>query len=423
MDRNRLAAALAYEEERRRRMMEFVPTTDNLPPVQPTRRSLRTDLENLSSGLGQGIVNQLEGVKTLVTDPVGTARAAYEGVKGVVRDPSVLADALRYTAQKATSGPLGAGEVIGEMVSPMRGKPPVMQEIDVYHGSPHRFEEFDASKIGTGEGAQAYGHGIYLAENPNVAGIYKNSNRALDAQSLQNVPSLTPAEHSRLGELTMRERTNQGLTPAEIAELRQLESKQDQLVQQVNAIRQQAGSLYKADLPDEMVDRMLDWDKPLSEQPKVLRALLNADDEWKAYATQLSPKARKLAEDMAVGAKPSTGDEAYKLFKQLDADNPNADHNAIYDVIRKYNPRTTDQDWMMSMMSGSGAPGGGVRGGGGADLYNTLGGGAEAAQKLRAAGIPGMRYLDAGSRDQGGGTRNFVVFPGEEKKVKILRRE
>jgi hypothetical protein len=156
-------------------MMESVPTTDNLPPVQPTRRSLRTDLENLSSGIGQGVVNQLEGVKALVTDPVGTARATYEGVKGIVRDPSVLADALRYTAQKATSGPLGAGEVIGEMVSPMRGKPPVMQEIDVYHGSPHRFEEFDASKIGTGEGAQAYGHGIYLAESPKVAEGYKKT--------------------------------------------------------------------------------------------------------------------------------------------------------------------------------------------------------------------------------------------------------
>jgi hypothetical protein len=131
MDRNRLAAALAYEEERRRRMMEFVPTTDNLPPVQPTRRSLRTDLENLSSGIGQGVVNQLEGVKTLVTDPVGTARAAYEGVKGIVRDPSVLADALRYTAQKATSGPLGAGEVIGEMIGPMRGKPQMLEMGDV----------------------------------------------------------------------------------------------------------------------------------------------------------------------------------------------------------------------------------------------------------------------------------------------------
>ena len=30
----------------------------------------------------------------------------------------------------------------------------------VYHGSPHQFDAFDSSKIGTGEGAQAYGHGL-----------------------------------------------------------------------------------------------------------------------------------------------------------------------------------------------------------------------------------------------------------------------
>jgi hypothetical protein len=32
-----------------------------------------------------------------------------------------------------------------------------------------------------------------------------------------------------------------------------------------------AGSLYKADLPDQMIDRMLDWDKPLSEQSAAVR--------------------------------------------------------------------------------------------------------------------------------------------------------
>jgi hypothetical protein len=41
--------------------------------------------------------------------------------------------------------------------------------ITTYHGSPHDFDEFDMSKIGTGEGAQAYGHGLYFAENENVA--------------------------------------------------------------------------------------------------------------------------------------------------------------------------------------------------------------------------------------------------------------
>lgn len=42
-----------------------------------------------------------------------------------------------------------------------------------YHASPHDFSQFDSSKIGTGEGAQAYGHGLYVAENPDVARQYR----------------------------------------------------------------------------------------------------------------------------------------------------------------------------------------------------------------------------------------------------------
>jgi hypothetical protein len=42
--------------------------------------------------------------------------------------------------------------------------------IRAFHSSPHDFERFDLSKIGTGEGAQVYGHGLYFAENPKVSG-------------------------------------------------------------------------------------------------------------------------------------------------------------------------------------------------------------------------------------------------------------
>ena len=37
-----------------------------------------------------------------------------------------------------------------------------------YHGSPHKFDKFQLDKIGTGEGAQAYGHGLYFADAPDV---------------------------------------------------------------------------------------------------------------------------------------------------------------------------------------------------------------------------------------------------------------
>src|SRR3990167_1126141 len=49
--------------------------------------------------------------------------------------------------------------------------------VTVFHGSPHEFSAFDASKIGTGEGAQAYGHGLYFAENIGVAKGYHDALR------------------------------------------------------------------------------------------------------------------------------------------------------------------------------------------------------------------------------------------------------
>jgi hypothetical protein len=61
------------------------------------------------------------------------------------------------------------------------------------------------------------------------------------------------------------------------------------------------------------------------------------------------------------------------------------------------------------------------------NVYNALskkmGGKVAASEVLRQAGIPGIKYFDAGSRDVGNGTRNFVIFPGEEHNLKILERK
>ncbi|WP_434127511.1 hypothetical protein, partial [Enterococcus faecium] len=46
--------------------------------------------------------------------------------------------------------------------------------ITAYHGSPHDFDKFSLDKIGTGEGAQAYGHGLYFADAEDVARGYRD---------------------------------------------------------------------------------------------------------------------------------------------------------------------------------------------------------------------------------------------------------
>lgn len=44
-----------------------------------------------------------------------------------------------------------------------------------WHGSPHNFEKFDLGAIGTGEGAQAHGWGLYFAQDKKVAERYRET--------------------------------------------------------------------------------------------------------------------------------------------------------------------------------------------------------------------------------------------------------
>lgn len=42
----------------------------------------------------------------------------------------------------------------------------------VYHGSPNAFDKFDMSRVGSGEGTAAYGHGAYFSVDPKEAQAY-----------------------------------------------------------------------------------------------------------------------------------------------------------------------------------------------------------------------------------------------------------
>jgi hypothetical protein len=75
-----------------------------------------------------------------------------------------------------------------------------------YHGTPYRFEQFDLEKIGTGEGAQAYGYGLYFAGEPDVARGYRQTlardklvtpkGETFDSSSLQHLNTRARFRHS-----------------------------------------------------------------------------------------------------------------------------------------------------------------------------------------------------------------------------------
>lgn len=95
------------------------PVSTSRPPAPGSRSTLSSDLENLSIGLGRGLTSQLEGVKALVTQPREVLEGMAQFAGEVIDDPRVLAEMAKEYGIKATSGPLGFGEVVGEMVSPL----------------------------------------------------------------------------------------------------------------------------------------------------------------------------------------------------------------------------------------------------------------------------------------------------------------
>jgi len=246
-----------------------------------------------------------------------------------------------------------------------------MAGLTVYHGSPHKFDKFDMSKIGTGEGAQAYGHGLYFAESPEVAVAYRNK-LATDS-SLLNPKVVTFKDGSQVDvgtsgwALNMLKKGNMDAQEARVAI--ETELKDAAYLKNYKAMEQaksalkalddgafeisgvNAGQLYKVDLPDESIAKMLDWDKPLSQQAPEVRAALESHQAYPAIKAWLNAHLSNAPK----------GTEATG--------------QAINEV-----------------------------------LAGKLGGQQAVSNLLKSQGIPGIRYLDGGSRNAGQGTYNYVVF-------------
>jgi hypothetical protein len=249
----------------------------------------------------------------------------------------------------------------------------------VWHGSPHKFDKFDSSKIGTGEGAQAYGHGLYLAESPDVAKSYMGAGTSKGGAAFENRLSKMmerAQDAGRYGEAGALEELLVNRNPA-MARTKFSVSNgySPETVSQAHKViaqfedKFQPSGLYKVDLPDSAIARMLDWDKPLSQQAPAVQAA------YKKYLK--SPQASEYAKSWT----------RYKDGMRLDQAEP---------LLK--NP-------------------------GGENLYKNAFPSREAANQWAFEnGIPGIRYLDGGSRGAGSGTSNFVVFPGNEDLLRILER-
>ena len=175
---------------------------------------------------------------------------------------------------------------------PMQGAPAkyegagmdlAMPLMTLYHGSPHMFNKFDMSKIGTGEGNQAYGYGLYMAENPGVAGSYASMSHKQIVESAADVLKRQAADE----ELSVLKRKSDAMTLSDLYEDMPLPKKEyEELQVKISNLeskraakileeeKKRAGNLYQVDLPDEHIEKMLDWDKKFEQQPKSVQKTL-----------------------------------------------------------------------------------------------------------------------------------------------------
>jgi hypothetical protein len=238
-------------------------------------------------------------------------------------------------------------------------------KIRAYHGSPHDFDVFDISKIGTGEGAQAYGHGLYFADSEDVARSYRDKlaplqvdNAPIDAKNPKYVAGILSNFHNGDVEKAVAMARKNSAAHASAAArgsaedgvMAQSFEEAARLLETGEYLQAKpTGKMYEVEI-NANPDDFLDWDKLLEDQPAAV-----------------ADRAMPVFEE-AIGVKNLSRDQSFPTLQSF---------------VRR-------------------------------DKQGAL------SEALREAGIPGIKYLDGNSRGAGEGSRNYVVF--DDKLINILRK-
>ena len=221
----------------------------------------------------------------------------YEQLLGGYPNATKFANALQSNIEShiPTTEDLQSPERMGEWSLAAALNQPTGLAIKGYHGSPHKFKEFDTAHMGTGEGGQAYGWGNYITEDPYVATTYSPQDDWMDEQLMnlynqaerrQDYPSMEVYER-----YMMHERPNEVKDYLKESYADYPEDLPKRLPAQKigeNLYKKQKGShLYEVSMefPKEReavdpmsIEHFLDYDKPLSEQSDYVRNILQRHD-------------------------------------------------------------------------------------------------------------------------------------------------
>jgi hypothetical protein len=312
---------------------------------------------------GQNLESVIPGVNNAVS-----ANQAYRdfGQGNYVGGALNTIGAIIPPVPGASTGERTLASVLAKEAEPIGGR--VMMEggtpgLLAYHGSRHDFPSFDISKIGEGEGAQVYGHGLYFAEHPEVAEGYRTAGMDSDQQLLD--PKGNVVNRADLGD------PNRPYTEAQTAYHHVLDW----------------GGLDEA---SEYLNNVINNSKlePDSTSLTTMRSMVNQINDWKKQGYSLSEPREGYKYQVGINHDPDT-------FFDLDAKFGDQ-HPDVQAAANQIFGRKFQKD-----MSGS-------------DVYDYLteklddgkylgnDPHVDLANEFNKQGVPGIRYFDEGSRNPNG---------------------
>ena len=296
---------------------------------------------------------------------------AAKGLAIVRWADSLTVDDLHAMAADALRAAPGIGQQTGEgtrLATAFHGTPHVLaQEPGFPHG------RFRLDRVGTGQGAASYGHGIYFGEAEGTGDSYR-AELANDQPSTRIFANGIPLidvfggnniRASDVGATLERNGLNldKAIANADTDQVRYaLEGlrKSEYFTKPAVITRQKPGSLYRLDIPDDVLPKLLDWDRPLRDQSATVQnAIGRFESRLMAHLNRID---HMEAELFRVGR--LTGAQIYQRLSQMLARAAEVEKRTAED--RRYEPDRRDDQ--------------------------------SASEYLASIGIPGNRYLDQGSR-------------------------
>lgn len=184
---------------------------------------------------------------------------------------------------------------------------PAYFSLSAYHGTPHKVDKFTTAKMGTGEGAHAYGWGLYFAQDEKVARNYRDvlaGNRNMTPNQFSN-PWKNPRK-TAFGTWIVATDTRGSTSFKTKREAFAFKAQKDEEYLALNDPKPK-GNLYRVTLKVDDED-LLDWDKPLNQQSEKVKAAILAQMPAKSWEVMEGKTGQTYYQSYWQGGYASTGD-------------------------------------------------------------------------------------------------------------------